>query len=234
MENVWQFMCDNWLSNRVFRGHDETVVHCSHHWSRLIDQPWRIMSIGLREWVHGFRSMGFGISLTHGHTPNPCESWRPCPVNSEGAPGAEAARVLQHLPRAYWLDAIGRHSGRRGRARKCAGKRVGRSRCAGQAALRSPGGGADLRARRAPPDPVSSRLAEMSAPTWKSQSLAADRPTAPAAAGEEGRTVVSRGAELDLWCLSNAAGPTPLPARRPQAGRRCRPGDGRHGHCPRA
>ena len=54
MENVWQFMRDNWLSNRVFRDHDDIVDHCCHHWNRLIDQPWRIMSIGLRDWAHRF------------------------------------------------------------------------------------------------------------------------------------------------------------------------------------
>jgi transposase len=54
MENVWQFMRDNWLSNRVFQNHDDIVDHCCHHWNRLIDQPWRIMSIGLRDWTHGF------------------------------------------------------------------------------------------------------------------------------------------------------------------------------------
>jgi transposase len=54
MENVWQFTRDNWLSNRVLRGHDEIVEHCCRHWSRLIEQPWRIMSIGMRDWAHGF------------------------------------------------------------------------------------------------------------------------------------------------------------------------------------
>jgi hypothetical protein len=44
----------NWLSNRVFRDHDDIVDHCCHHWNRLIEQPWRIMSIGLREWANGF------------------------------------------------------------------------------------------------------------------------------------------------------------------------------------
>jgi len=23
-------------------------------WNKLVDQPWRIMSIGLRQWAHGF------------------------------------------------------------------------------------------------------------------------------------------------------------------------------------
>jgi hypothetical protein len=46
-------MRDNWLSNRVFRDHDDIVEHCCHHWNRLTEQPWRIMSIGLREWAQG-------------------------------------------------------------------------------------------------------------------------------------------------------------------------------------
>jgi hypothetical protein len=54
MENVWQFMRDNWLSNRIFQSYEAIVDHCCHAWNRLVDQPWRIMSIGLRGWVHGF------------------------------------------------------------------------------------------------------------------------------------------------------------------------------------
>jgi transposase len=54
MENVWQFMRDNWLSNRVFAAHHDIVDHCCHAWNKLITQPWRIMSIGVREWAHGF------------------------------------------------------------------------------------------------------------------------------------------------------------------------------------
>jgi hypothetical protein len=29
MENVWQFMRDNWLSNRVFQTYDDIVDHCA-------------------------------------------------------------------------------------------------------------------------------------------------------------------------------------------------------------
>ena len=54
MENVWQFMRDNWLSNRVFQAYDDIVDHCCHAWNNLVDQPWRIMSIGLRDWAHWF------------------------------------------------------------------------------------------------------------------------------------------------------------------------------------
>ena len=52
MENVWQFMRQNWLSNRVFTSHRDIVDHCCHAWNKLVEQPWRIMSIGLRDWAH--------------------------------------------------------------------------------------------------------------------------------------------------------------------------------------
>jgi transposase len=54
VENVWQFMRDNWLSNRVFKGYDDIVAHCCAAWNDLIDQPWRIRSIGKRDWAEGF------------------------------------------------------------------------------------------------------------------------------------------------------------------------------------
>ena len=51
-ENIWQFMRDNWISNRVFKSYDDIVDHCCEAWNKLIDQPWRIMSIGMRDWAH--------------------------------------------------------------------------------------------------------------------------------------------------------------------------------------
>ena len=50
-ENVWQFMRDNWLSNRVFKSCEDILDHCCHAWNQLIDQPWRIMSLGMRDWA---------------------------------------------------------------------------------------------------------------------------------------------------------------------------------------
>ena len=49
MENVWQFMRDNWLSNRVFATYDDIVAHCCEAWNKLTDQPWHIISIGMRD-----------------------------------------------------------------------------------------------------------------------------------------------------------------------------------------
>ena len=52
VENVWQFMRDNWLSNRIFSSYDDIVDRCCFAWNRLTDQPWRIMTLGLRTWAH--------------------------------------------------------------------------------------------------------------------------------------------------------------------------------------
>lgn len=54
VENVWQFIRDNWLSNRIFRSYDDIVDHCCDAWNKLVDQPWRIMTIGRRDWAHEF------------------------------------------------------------------------------------------------------------------------------------------------------------------------------------
>jgi transposase len=54
VENVWQFMRDNWLSNRIFASYPDLVEHCCAAWNKLVAQPWTIMSIGLRQWANGF------------------------------------------------------------------------------------------------------------------------------------------------------------------------------------
>ena len=54
VENIWQFMRDNWLSNRVFTSYENLLDHCCYAWNRLIDQPWTIMSIGMRDWAHRY------------------------------------------------------------------------------------------------------------------------------------------------------------------------------------
>ena len=52
VEDVWQFRRDNWLSNRIFKSYDDILDHCCFASNRLTGQPWRIMSIGLRDWAH--------------------------------------------------------------------------------------------------------------------------------------------------------------------------------------
>jgi hypothetical protein len=48
-ENIWQFMRQNWLSNRIFKSLDDIVDHCCFAWNTLTDQPWKIMSIAQRD-----------------------------------------------------------------------------------------------------------------------------------------------------------------------------------------
>ena len=50
-ENVWQFVRQNWLSNRVFQCFDDIVEHCCDAWNALINQPWKIMSLAGRSWA---------------------------------------------------------------------------------------------------------------------------------------------------------------------------------------
>ena len=54
VENIWQYMRGNWLSNRVFLSCTNIVDHCCDSWNKLIAQPWTIMSVGLRDWAHRF------------------------------------------------------------------------------------------------------------------------------------------------------------------------------------
>ncbi len=52
VENVWQFVRDNWLSNRIFGSYQDILDHCCDAWNKLVEQPWIIMSLGLRQWAH--------------------------------------------------------------------------------------------------------------------------------------------------------------------------------------
>jgi transposase len=52
VENIWQYMRENWLSNRVFDSYHDIVNHCCYAWKTLVERPWAIMSIGLRDWAH--------------------------------------------------------------------------------------------------------------------------------------------------------------------------------------
>jgi len=58
VENVWRFLRDNWLSNRVSKSYDDIVAQCCEAWDELMDQPWRIRSIGRRQWPMGSDQCG--------------------------------------------------------------------------------------------------------------------------------------------------------------------------------
>lgn len=50
-ENVWQYLRQNHLSNRVFDTYDAILDACCSAWNSLIAQPDRITSIATREWA---------------------------------------------------------------------------------------------------------------------------------------------------------------------------------------
>ena len=52
VEQIWQYLRQNWLSNRVFDTYDQIVVAACEAWNRLLAQPDTITSIGLRDWAH--------------------------------------------------------------------------------------------------------------------------------------------------------------------------------------
>ena len=38
----------------IFKSYEDIVALCCQAWNNLIDQPWKIMSLGMRKWAHGF------------------------------------------------------------------------------------------------------------------------------------------------------------------------------------
>ena len=50
-ENIWQFLRQNHLSNRVFESYTDIVDACCAAWNALIEQPKRITSIATRDWA---------------------------------------------------------------------------------------------------------------------------------------------------------------------------------------
>lgn len=51
-ENLWQFLRQTFLSNRVFESYDAILDAACRAWNAILEVPSRIMSIGLREWAH--------------------------------------------------------------------------------------------------------------------------------------------------------------------------------------
>ncbi len=51
MENIWQYLRQNWLSNRVFDTYEDIIDAACDAWRNLIAKPDIITSIGTREWA---------------------------------------------------------------------------------------------------------------------------------------------------------------------------------------
>lgn len=52
VENVWQYLRQNWLSNTVFDDYEALLDAGCGAWNKLIAEPSRITSIGARTWAH--------------------------------------------------------------------------------------------------------------------------------------------------------------------------------------
>ena len=50
-ENVWEYLRQRWLSNRIFKDYDAILDAVCDAWNRLIAEPDRIRSIGTRSWA---------------------------------------------------------------------------------------------------------------------------------------------------------------------------------------
>jgi hypothetical protein len=52
VENVWQYLRQTHLSNRVFETYGAILDAASDAWNRLLEKPYKIMSLGLRPWAY--------------------------------------------------------------------------------------------------------------------------------------------------------------------------------------
>jgi len=52
VENIWQYLRANWLSNTVFEDYNAIIDAGCKAWNNLIEQPDTITSIGMRKWAH--------------------------------------------------------------------------------------------------------------------------------------------------------------------------------------
>ncbi len=58
VENVWQHLRANYLSNRVFETYGDIIDAACDAWQRLVALPATITSIGMRDWPMEVRCEG--------------------------------------------------------------------------------------------------------------------------------------------------------------------------------
>ena len=51
VENVWQYLRQNFLAHRVFEGYDQIVDACCDAWNRFVNNPKIVQSITSRHWA---------------------------------------------------------------------------------------------------------------------------------------------------------------------------------------
>ncbi len=52
VENIWQYLRQNWLSAGVFETYEQIIDAACDAWRKLIAQPESITSSGMCEWAH--------------------------------------------------------------------------------------------------------------------------------------------------------------------------------------
>ena len=52
VENIWQYLRQNWLSNSLFEDYDDILDAGCKAWNSLLAEPQTIRSIGMRKWAH--------------------------------------------------------------------------------------------------------------------------------------------------------------------------------------
>jgi len=50
-ENVWQYLRQNYLANRVYETYEDIVEACCQAWNALTERPEQIRSIGKRDYA---------------------------------------------------------------------------------------------------------------------------------------------------------------------------------------
>ena len=51
VENIWQFLRQNHLANRIFDSYDAIVDVCCSAWISIVEMPQRLASITFRDWA---------------------------------------------------------------------------------------------------------------------------------------------------------------------------------------
>ena len=52
VENIWQYLRQAWLSNRVFNTYEVIIEAACEAWWKLLDPPGTLTSVGRRDWAH--------------------------------------------------------------------------------------------------------------------------------------------------------------------------------------
>lgn len=65
VENLWQYLRGNWLSNRVFETYDAIIDAACQAWMNILGEPEIITSIGMRDWAHVGQSLGPLVLFDH-------------------------------------------------------------------------------------------------------------------------------------------------------------------------